>query len=199
MARGGCQGDLGSVPAGLGGCEGLTSQRGWHADVATAITAALVAPGTLLVKVAQVHACACLPGDGAHSHSACKVNTQLGDTRAANTSPEVLAGRPAFSPPGMSMQMWPQPMLVQRCPRGHCESAWHSSTHRSSALSSLSAGAPSGCHLAVLGGLGPAVPIPAVPSTSGHGHALPATAGVTAFLLSLAAAVIQALAPAPVP
>lgn len=79
MARGGCQGDLGSVPAGLGGCEGLTSQRGWHTDVATAVTAALVAPGTLLVKVAQVHACACLPGDGAHSHSACKVNTQLGD------------------------------------------------------------------------------------------------------------------------
>lgn len=210
MPRGGCQGDLGSVPAGLGGCEGLTLQRRWRADMATAVTAALVAPGTLLVEAAQVQARACLPGDGAHSHSACKIITQLGTSglghltmahsRAA-TYGSGEAGRPGFSPPGMSMQMWPQPMPVHRCPRGHCASAWHSSTHRSSALSPLSAGAPSCCHLAVLEGLGlgPAAPEQAVPSTSGHSHALPATAGVTALLLSLADAVIQALPPAPAP
>lgn len=71
-----------------------------------------------------------------------------------------------FSPPGMSMQTWPQPMLVHRCPRGHCESAWHSSTHWPSALFPLSAGAqqPIRCHLAALGGLGPTPPKQTVPS-----------------------------------
>lgn len=152
---------LGSVPADLGRCEELTLQGGWCADVATAVTAALVAPGTLLVEVAQVHARALLPGDGAHSHSACKVITELGDTwpgaphhgalHGSHTCPrEGLAGRPGFSPPGMSMQMWSQPLVVHRCPREHCESAWHSSTHWPSALSSVSAGAPSCCHLAAL-------------------------------------------------
>lgn len=128
---------------------------------------------------------------------------------AGGTSPEGTPGQPHmaprgpgwFSPPGMSMQTWPQPMLVHRCPRGHCESAWHSSTHRPSALSPLSAGAqqPTRRHLAALGGLGLAPPKQAVPITSGHGHALPAAAGVTALLLSSADTVIQALAPSPAP
>lgn len=52
------------------------------------------------------------------------------------------SGGPSWlSPPGMSVQMRPQPVLVHLCPRGHCESASHSSAHRPPSLSQLSAGA----------------------------------------------------------
>lgn len=54
-------------------------------------------------------------------------------------------------------------------------------------------------HLSAPGGWQPALPGQAAPATSGHGHALPAAAGVAALLLSLADTVVQALAPASAP
>lgn len=60
---------------------GLTFKRGRHADVATAIAAALLAPGTLLIKAAKVQARPPgNPGDGAHSHSPCKAEHVLQDS-----------------------------------------------------------------------------------------------------------------------
>ena len=52
--------------------QGLTFERGRHADMATAIAAALLALGTLLVRAAQVQARPAAPGDGALSFPPCK-------------------------------------------------------------------------------------------------------------------------------
>lgn len=56
--------------------------------------------------------------------------------------PRMAPGEPGWlSPPGISMQTRPQPVLVHLCPWGHCKSASHSSTHGLPVLSRLSAGA----------------------------------------------------------
>lgn len=73
-----CQGDPQAQLGGGTQCPALTLQRGGCADVATAVAAALVAPGTLLIEAAEVQARPCLPGDGACSHSACEGNTRWG-------------------------------------------------------------------------------------------------------------------------
>lgn len=130
----------GTSRLGRGGYLMLTLQRDGCACMATAVAAALVSPGTLLIEAAEVQTCPCLPGDGACSHSACKGSTRWGYPTMGH--PRVGPGEPGWLlPPGIAVQMWPQPLLVHLCPRGHCESASHSSMHWPPSLSQLSAGA----------------------------------------------------------